>query len=105
LTAIFEPYIRGEEALMMNGRLKFSTVLLKTVWKSIVAKSKTEEKGGLMHFAQVVCNFLAADRKFCARIFLIPVSRWFEFYFDGDRFGIDVVPLAVRLPTLCYNLD
>jgi hypothetical protein len=43
--AICEPYVREEEARMMNGWLKFSTVLLKTVWKSIVGNQKLKKTG------------------------------------------------------------
>jgi len=44
--AICQPYVREEEARMMNGLLKFSTVLLKTVWKSFVANQKPKKTWG-----------------------------------------------------------
>ena len=65
---------------------------------------KTEENVGLMHFAQDVCSFYCSE-KILALGRLIPVSGRFEFYFDGDCFGINVVPLAERLPTLCDHLN
>ena len=72
--------------------------------EKLCCESKTEENVGLMHFAQVVCSF-QCSQKILARGVLIPMSRRFEFYFDGHCFGLYLVPLAVRLPTLCDYLN
>jgi len=72
--------------------------------EKLCCESKTEENVGLMHFAQVVCSF-HCSQKILARGVLIPMSRRFEFYFDGHCFGVYLVPLAIRLPTLCDYLN
>jgi hypothetical protein len=72
--------------------------------EKLCCESKTEENVGLMHFAQVVCSF-HCSQKILARGVLIPMSRRFEFYFEGHCFGVYLVPLAIRLPTLCDHLN
>jgi len=72
--------------------------------EKLCCESKTEENVGLMHFAQVVCSF-HCSQKILARGVLIPMSRRLEFYFDGHCFGVYLVPLAIRLPTLCDHLN